>query len=951
MAGIKSIEITGAGVSYETVPTVAVVSGFITKLNILNDGSSGAGRFIYDNHTNGMATGGSGTTIVLAGTANAADDYYNGAYIYIESGTGAGQVREITDYTGATKSATVSTWGTNPDTTSRYEIGPKIAFSGGAGSGALAFAYIRNGTIQQIIFPQGDTTDANSRGSGYTTPPTVALTDSTGSSSAQSDPTYSAEAEAWIDTGGGATAVAKLTGTSVASVAVAGSAVARSEGSALTAKYTKVPTLVVTPSNDDTPTTAAVCVPVLTATTLGRITITNAGTGLTNGTGLSITVSGSGTATVDVAGNTITVVTITSAGGSYTSAPTIDLSGLTGFAGSGATAVASLIPTTIASVTVSTPGAGYTAPPTLTVLPADPFCDQFGAAVLPIAADSGGTGAYAIASSTALLAGQANCGAAETMTATLTSTTVESVDITNPGAGYGTPPPITFTGGGSSTKATATSTLNNYNKNAVVTRGGLQTIKVTRKTAPNTKPAGAALAQGGRVPQKLMPGQLVMTGAGLHRVTGVDSLTVALPVGLEAELVSLNVGMTSFVINVTENEAIAGSSWDSLVIPVGTDIIFGGQNGAVREVAKITGAVTLSNKQGTFTTAALTHQGFVAGDPVRIQFIPGHAGSEAAGTQTMLNKFQATILDTLSKKDKSVVYHVGVGLNHTPKFITAAGGFAKATRSDVPFSPTTYLFDTDEQLTVLNAGTTETGPKSTHFGGVMRDQLGKLPDNGTAYQCDWTAPTTTRGKMQKTFVGYTSARLRVYQPKGVPKFAAQGVAFRDDVGMDNNDALMINKTGWITANESPAIAPNPTYMLWVGVGEENLPEFQIAGNDEDILDPVLTIVGYKYKLRPVPDPEVRRMTKRSGGFKYEVIPHALDAYKKQGLGRGTAGPAGPAEGWHEHVRNHKGTPMNKQEFDNATNQITPQTEVILNGTSRRRHKQRRDPRSTHRRDY
>ena len=222
MAGIKSISVTGAGVGYTTTDDITIASGFLTKLNVLNDGSDGAGRFIHDNHTSGMTRGKSGTTIVLAGTANADDDYYNGAFIYIESGTGAGQVREITDYTGSTKTATVSAWQTQPDTTSRYEIGPKIALSGGGGSGALAFAYIRNGTIQQVIFPQGDTADYNSRGSAYTTPPTVTITDSTGSSTAQSNPAYSAEIEAWIDTGGGASATMKLVGTSIASVAVAG---------------------------------------------------------------------------------------------------------------------------------------------------------------------------------------------------------------------------------------------------------------------------------------------------------------------------------------------------------------------------------------------------------------------------------------------------------------------------------------------------------------------------------------------------------------------------------------------------------------------------------------------------------------------------------------------------------------------------------------------------------
>lgn len=50
------------------------------------------------------------------------DDFYNNFYIEIYSGTGSGQTRMISDYTGATITCTVSTWDTNPDSTSVYNI-------------------------------------------------------------------------------------------------------------------------------------------------------------------------------------------------------------------------------------------------------------------------------------------------------------------------------------------------------------------------------------------------------------------------------------------------------------------------------------------------------------------------------------------------------------------------------------------------------------------------------------------------------------------------------------------------------------------------------------------------------------------------------------------------------------------------------------------------------------
>jgi hypothetical protein len=68
------------------------------------------------------------TEIKLADSASAVDDYYNGMVVYISNGTGAGQVRTITDYVGLTKVATVdSAWDTQPDNTSVYEIYVKYA--------------------------------------------------------------------------------------------------------------------------------------------------------------------------------------------------------------------------------------------------------------------------------------------------------------------------------------------------------------------------------------------------------------------------------------------------------------------------------------------------------------------------------------------------------------------------------------------------------------------------------------------------------------------------------------------------------------------------------------------------------------------------------------------------------------------------------------------------------
>jgi hypothetical protein len=62
------------------------------------------------------------TQIKLASTASAVNTYYVGWYVSIVSGTGLGQKRTVSGYTGATRLATVTVaWVTQPDSTSVYE--------------------------------------------------------------------------------------------------------------------------------------------------------------------------------------------------------------------------------------------------------------------------------------------------------------------------------------------------------------------------------------------------------------------------------------------------------------------------------------------------------------------------------------------------------------------------------------------------------------------------------------------------------------------------------------------------------------------------------------------------------------------------------------------------------------------------------------------------------------
>jgi len=70
------------------------------------------------------AQSGTATTITLDASASAVNDYYTGSLIYLTDGPGSGQARIITAYVGSTKVATVATWSTTPDVTSRFAIVP-----------------------------------------------------------------------------------------------------------------------------------------------------------------------------------------------------------------------------------------------------------------------------------------------------------------------------------------------------------------------------------------------------------------------------------------------------------------------------------------------------------------------------------------------------------------------------------------------------------------------------------------------------------------------------------------------------------------------------------------------------------------------------------------------------------------------------------------------------------
>jgi len=115
----------------------AAVNGAIEFVSVSNGGSdylqaSGTLVSVTDNEN-----------VTLASDASGTDDVYVGSTIYITGGVGAGQLRDVVNYVGATKAVRVSpAFVTTPDGTSTYFVGPKVTISGVDGSGATAYANV-----------------------------------------------------------------------------------------------------------------------------------------------------------------------------------------------------------------------------------------------------------------------------------------------------------------------------------------------------------------------------------------------------------------------------------------------------------------------------------------------------------------------------------------------------------------------------------------------------------------------------------------------------------------------------------------------------------------------------------------------------------------------------------------------------------------------------------------
>ena len=144
--------------------TANAINGSIESIKVTTAGTS------YNSYANGnvkeAAVAGNTLLFGLQSTSvtlSANTDFYKNSTIYIRSGTGAGQARTIGEYivTGDERRVLLtSAFSTLPDTTSVFEIGPRIIINGD-GSGAVAVATV-NSSANSIA-----NVEIISKGSGY----------------------------------------------------------------------------------------------------------------------------------------------------------------------------------------------------------------------------------------------------------------------------------------------------------------------------------------------------------------------------------------------------------------------------------------------------------------------------------------------------------------------------------------------------------------------------------------------------------------------------------------------------------------------------------------------------------------------------------------------------------------------------------------------------------------
>jgi hypothetical protein len=399
-----------------------------------------------------------------------------------------------------------------------------------------------------------------------------------------------------------------------------------------------------------------------------------------------------------------------------------------------------------------------------------------------------------------------------------------------------------------------------------------------------------------------------MLELGLHRVVSADPISVRHFFGIPCTVSAVSSSSVTVELD-DQNQMGADSQAHDLssVTPVIGDQFLLGSQTYRQETQHVTVDGVSGGALGSATGSVLSIAETIVTDRIAV-------GDEAlmlrlpkATTATGAVVIEPQTIDmlepTIAGSSTDIpIYHLSLGVSEHPTFISRAGS-------------TTSL--QNHEYEDLSAITATNGNKS-----VDGDEVG----------------TGTRS----TLVGVIGPSLRVLQPQGVVRFAA------DEVNTMNvsADKVLQGKSGLLEVHSSSESNMNPYFDIWVGAGEEDSAEFQIMNRhtNSPLIAPYVTFVGWKYTMRPVPERELRNMLRKSGRFKYEIVPTAFTKQNRQG-----DGVSSPSIGWKELVEQNRGRKLSLEDYKRVTDLTTAQTRNILYGTTgSKRTETGGDPRRNHR---
>jgi hypothetical protein len=503
---VTAITRTAAGSGYTSIPSVAItapttaggVQATATVAVFVNAGTVSSGGTGYTNGDVLTIVGGTfvataatlTVTAVTVGVITAVSVSLASTYtatptnpVSVTGGTGSGATFNLTYGTLNTFSIT--------NAGSGYVEQPTVTFSGGGGSGAAAYASIGNTATIKGLYGGGSQIPLQFAGpagnilqlmeSGTTASPT-ALVIKTGASSAQMYPSLtnsslslSASGTSSIDFYTGVLTALQLrtahTASAVNYVQVTGAATGSrpqitaqgSDANIGLSLYSKGNRSVSLYTNN------ALALDALTPSSgVNYFTVNGSVTGqvpslVASGTdtNISFLAQSKGTGAIDLAagssgvnisnGGTVTAITRTAGGGSYTSSPTVVISAPTTAGGVQATATSTI--STTGTPTIVSGGTGYTVNDVLTIVGGTPVSV---AATMTVTAVSGGVitaasytnfAQYTVAP-TGTISVTGGTGSSATFNISFAVTT--AFTITNAGSGYVEQPTVTFSGGGGS---------------------------------------------------------------------------------------------------------------------------------------------------------------------------------------------------------------------------------------------------------------------------------------------------------------------------------------------------------------------------------------------------------------------------------------------------------------------------------------------------------------------